>query len=116
MFAKSVLFIGTCLSRRKERKKKKKPVPLTIYFLVTAFWDLELDKQMAFMEGIRRDARVCINILISMYTWQIVLMHTAVLVLEGSEGTILIQMRGLPLLQGALLQGLPPRSTSLAES
>lgn len=70
-----------------ERKKKILSL-LTIYFLVTAFWDLELDKQIDFMEGIRRNARVCIYILVSVYLWQIVLIHTAVLVLEGSEGTV----------------------------
>lgn len=56
MFAKSVLFIGTCLSRKKEKNLSL----LTIYFLVTAFWDLELDKQMDFVEGFRRNARTCI--------------------------------------------------------
>lgn len=71
MFAKSVLFIGTCLSRRKGRKKKHKKTTLFllgIYFLVTVFWDWELDKQMAFMEGIRRNARVFVYILVSVYT------------------------------------------------
>lgn len=70
-----------------ERKKKTLSL-LTIYFSVTAFWDLELDKQMDFTEGIRRNARVCIYILVSVYIWQIVLIHTAVLVLEGREGTV----------------------------
>ena len=70
-----------------EGKKKKNLSFLTIYFLVTVFWDLELDKQMAFTEGIRRNARVCIYILISVCISQIVLIHTAVLVLERSEGT-----------------------------
>lgn len=91
MFAKSVLFIGTCLSRRKGRKKKHNKTTLLllgIYFLVTVFWDWELDKQMAFMEGIRRNARVCVYILVSVYTWQMVPVHTAVLVLEGHEGTV----------------------------
>ena len=90
MFAKSVLFIGTCLSRRKGVKKKKTTILslLAIYFLVTVFWDLELDKQMAFMEGIRRNARVCVYILVSVYIRQMVPIHTAVLVLEGCEGTV----------------------------
>lgn len=69
-----------------ERKKKNLSLR-TIYFLVTAFWDLELDKQMDFMEGSRQNARVCIYILVSVYIWQIVLIHTAVPVLERSEGT-----------------------------
>lgn len=78
MFAKSVLFIGTCLSRRKGVKKKKQTTTLsllTIYFLVTVFWDLELDKQMAFMEGIRRNARVYVYILVSVYIRQMVPVH-----------------------------------------
>lgn len=56
VLAKSVLFIGTCLSRKKEKILSL----FTIYFLVTASWDLELDKQMDFPEGIRLNARVCI--------------------------------------------------------
>ena len=43
MFAKSVLFIGTCLSRRKGVKKIKQTTTLSllaIYFLVTVFWDV----------------------------------------------------------------------------
>lgn len=42
-----------------ERKKKVLSL-LTIYFLVTASRDLELDEQMDFPEGLRLTARVCV--------------------------------------------------------
>lgn len=63
------------------QERKKKILPLfTIYFLVTASWDLELDKQMDFPEGIRLNARVCIYILVSVCMWQTVFIQAAVLV------------------------------------
>lgn len=81
------------------KKERKKPLSLlTIYFLVTALWDLELDKQMDFTEGIRHDARLCVYVLVSVFIWQIDFIQTAVLVLEGSEGTASL---GFSLLQGA---------------
>lgn len=65
----------------------KKPSLLTIYFLVTAFWDLELDKQMDFTEGIRRNASVCIYILVSVCIGQTIFIQTAALLGEGKERT-----------------------------
>jgi hypothetical protein len=56
-----ICFVHWNMFIKKERKKKNLSL-LTIYFLVTAFWDLELDKQMDFTEGIRRRARVCVYI------------------------------------------------------
>lgn len=98
--AKSVLFIGTCLSRKKEKILSL----FTIYFLVTASWDLELDKQMDFPEGIRLNARVCIYLLVSVCMWQTVFIQAAVLVWGRREGTA--ASYGLP---------LPQRCISLVE-
>lgn len=72
---------------------------------MTAFWDLELDKQMDFMEGIRRNARVCVYMLVSVYIWQIVLIHTAVLVWRDVRGQCLLDER----------TPVAPRCTSLGE-
>lgn len=86
------------------QERKKKILSLfTIYFLVTASWDLELDKQMDFQEGIRLNARVCIYILVSVCMWQTVFIQAAVLVWERREGTV---SYGLP---------LPQRCISLVE-
>lgn len=68
-----------------ERKKKVLSL-LTIYFLVTASWDLELDKQMDFPEGVRPNARVCVYIFVCM--WQTVFIHAAVLVWWRRAGTV----------------------------
>lgn len=72
-----------------ERKKKALSL-LTIYFSMTAFWDLELDKQMDFTEGIRRNARVqgvCIYVGLGVYMANSPHPHSCA-GLEGREGTV----------------------------
>jgi hypothetical protein len=104
VFAKSVLFIGTCLSRKKE----KSPVPSHYLLFGDCLLGLELDKQMDFPEGIRPNARVCIYILICM--WQTVFIQAAVLVWERRAGTVSngrpLPQRCIPLVEHSMPESL----------